>query len=72
VTIDLKYFDGRPVIEMMKRVSTPGRRIYRSKDDLPKVIGGLGISIISTSRGVMSDRVARSQGHGGEVLCLVS
>jgi len=72
LTIDLKYFDGRPVIEMMRRVSTPGRRIYRSKDQLPKVIGGLGISIISTSRGVMSDRVARAQGHGGEVLCLVS
>jgi small subunit ribosomal protein S8 len=72
LTIDLKYFDGRPVIEMMKRVSTPGRRIYRATDNLPKVIGGLGISIISTSRGVMSDRVARSQGQGGEVLCLVS
>ncbi len=70
--VDLKYYNGEPVIEMMRRVSTPGRRIYRSKGELPRVIGGLGIAVVSTSRGVMSDREARALGQGGEVLCLVS
>lgn len=72
LAISLKYFNGAPVIEMMRRVSTPGRRIYRTKSELPRVIGGLGISVISTSRGVVSDREARTLGQGGEVLCVVS
>jgi len=72
LTIQLKYFDGRPVIEMVKRVSRPGLRIYKSRDDLPKVMGGLGVAIISTSKGLMTDRAARQAGHGGEVLCYVA
>jgi len=70
--IDLKYFEGKPVIEEIKRVSRPGLRIYRSKHELPKVMGGLGIAVISTSKGIMSDRQARQDGHGGEVLCMVN
>ncbi len=70
--VDLKYFEGRPVIESIQRYSKPGCRRYRGKDDLPKVMGGLGVAIISTSGGVMSDRQARAQGRGGEVLCVVS
>jgi small subunit ribosomal protein S8 len=70
--VDLKYFEGKPVIESLQRVSKPGLRIYNGKDDLPKVLGGLGVAIVSTSQGVMSDRKARSQGHGGEILCVVS
>ncbi len=70
--ISLKYYQGVPVIAQLKRVSKPGLRIYKGKDELPSVLGGLGISIISTSKGVMSDKRAREQGHGGEVLCLVS
>ncbi len=69
--IDLKYHQGKPVIEMLKRVSRPGLRIYKPKDELPKVRGGLGIAIISTSKGLMTDRAARNVGHGGEVLCYV-
>jgi len=72
LTINLKYFEGRPVIEVIKRVSRPGLRIYKRKDDLPKVLGGLGIAIVSTSKGVMTDRKARDQGYGGEVICFVS
>lgn len=72
LTIILKYFHGKPVIDELKRISRPGLKIYRSKDELPKVVGGLGIAIISTSKGVMTDRAARSIGHGGEVLCTVS
>ncbi|MCG5512030.1 30S ribosomal protein S8 [Ectothiorhodospira shaposhnikovii] len=72
MTVKLKYFQGRPVIETIRRVSRPGLRIYRSKDELPKVIGGLGVAIVSTSKGVMTDRQARAQGQGGEVLCIVS
>ncbi len=72
LTVELKYHNGQPVIEELKRVSRPGLRIYRGTDELPKVIGGLGVAIISTSKGVMSDRAARKIGHGGEVLCLVS
>ncbi len=70
--VALKYFQGRPVIETIQRVSKPSLRVYRGKDKLPTVNGGLGIAIISTSRGVMSDREARKVGAGGEVLCTVS
>lgn len=72
LNITLKYYEGKPVIEQLKRVSRPGLRIYKGKDELPKVLGGLGVAVISTSKGVMSDRAARSQGQGGEVLCVVS
>ncbi len=72
MSVDLKYYEGRPVIEDLKRVSRPGLRIYKSKDELPKVRGGLGVAIVSTSKGVMSDRAARAAGEGGEVLCIVS
>jgi small subunit ribosomal protein S8 len=72
MTIDLKYYKGLPVIETINRVSRPGLRIYKSKDQLPKVLGGLGIAIVSTSNGVMTDRAARSLGHGGEIICTVS
>jgi len=71
MTVELKYFNGVPVIEKVKRVSRPGLRIYKSKDELPKVLGGLGIAIVSTSSGVMTDRAARAIGHGGEVICTV-
>jgi small subunit ribosomal protein S8 len=71
LSVELKYFKGRPVIEKMRRVSRPGLRIYKAKDDLPTVMGGLGIAIVSTSHGVMTDRAARKAGHGGEVLCYV-
>ncbi len=70
--IKLKYFRGKPVIELIKRVSRPGLRIYRGKNDLPRVRGGLGIAIVSTSQGLMTDRAARKTGHGGEVLALVA
>ena len=71
LTITLKYFDGKPVIEKIQKVSKPGLRIYRGKNDLPKVWGGLGVAIVSTSKGVMTDRAARAAGVGGEVLCTV-
>jgi small subunit ribosomal protein S8 len=71
MTVELKYYNGVPVIESVKRVSRPGLRIYKSKDELPKVLGGLGIAIVSTSNGVMTDRAARAIGHGGEVICTV-
>lgn len=70
--IVLKYFEGKPVIERLERFSRSGLRQYRGKDALPKVLGGLGVSIISTSKGIMTDRDARQQGVGGEVLCLVA
>jgi small subunit ribosomal protein S8 len=70
--IRLKYYAGKPVIEKIERVSRPGLRIYRPKDDLPKVMNGLGVAIVSTSRGVMTDRKARGLGVGGEVLCVVA
>jgi small subunit ribosomal protein S8 len=70
--ISLKYYLGKPVIENIKRISSPGLRIYRDKNKLPQVMGGMGIAIISTSKGVMSDRAARLQGEGGEILCYVS
>jgi len=70
--IELKYFKGKPVIESMKRVSKPSLRSYKSVSELPKVMGGLGIAIISTAKGVMTDKSAREHGIGGEVLCYVS
>lgn len=70
--IVLKYFDGKPVIDRLKRVSRPGLRIYRGKDELPTVLGGLGVAIISTSHGLMTDRAARAAGYGGEVVCYVA
>ncbi len=72
LTIILKYYEGKPVISNIQRVSTPGLRIYKAKDDLPKVLAGLGIAIISTSKGLMTDRNARLAGHGGEIICTVS
>ncbi len=72
MTVKLKYFEGRPVIEKIQRVSRPGLRIFRGASELPKVMNGLGVAIVSTSQGVMTDRQARAAGHGGEVLCTVS
>lgn len=72
LTIGLKYYDGRPVIDRLERVSKPGLRIYRGKEELPKVLGGMGTVIVSTPKGVMTDRQARSIGQGGEVLCIVA
>ena len=72
LNVDLKYFQGKPVIEEINRVSRPGLRIYKSKDELPKIQNGLGIAIISTSKGVMTDKQARATDQGGEVLCTVS
>ena len=71
LTVDLKYFQGKPVIETLKRISKPSLRKYKSKDDLPRVMGGYGTAIVSTSQGVMTDKSARSQGLGGEILCFV-
>ena len=70
--IDLKYFEGRGVIESIQRASRPGLRVYRRKDDLPRVFDGLGVAIVSTSQGFMSDAAARAAGHGGEVICFVA
>lgn len=72
LTIQLKYFEGKPVIEKIERVSRPGLRIYKATQDLPKVMGGLGVAVVSTNKGVMSDRAARAANVGGEVLCYVS
>jgi small subunit ribosomal protein S8 len=72
LVVNLRYFEGKPVIDQIKRVSKPGLRIYKKKDELPTVLGGLGVAIISTSNGLMTDRAARSQGFGGEVICIVS
>jgi small subunit ribosomal protein S8 len=72
LTLSLKYFEGKPVISQIDRVSRPGLRVYKAADDLPKVIGGLGVAIVSTSKGVMADRKARALGQGGEILCAVS
>ena len=69
--IELKYFKGKPVISKIRRISRPGLRIYKSRDNIPKVLDGLGIAVLSTPKGVMSDKQARKQGHGGEVLCEV-
>jgi small subunit ribosomal protein S8 len=70
--VELKYYEGRPVIERIERVSLSGRREYRGKDDLPSVSGGLGMAIISTSKGIMTERAARAAGLGGEVICVVA
>ena len=72
LSIELKYHQGRPVIDTIKRVSRPGLRIYKKSTELPRVLDGLGVAIVSTSKGVMTDRAARKQGHGGEVLCIIS
>ncbi len=72
IDINLKYYAGAPVIEKIERVSRPGLRIYRGCGDIPKVMNGLGVAIVSTSRGVMTDRKARAAGVGGEVLCIVA
>ena len=70
--ITLKYFQDKPVVESIQRVSRPGLRIYKRKDELPKVMGGLGVAVISTSKGVMTDRAARQAGLGGEIICYVA
>ena len=70
--IILKYFQNKPVVESIQRVSRPGLRIYKRKDELPKVMGGLGVAVISTSKGVMTDRAARQAGLGGEIICYVA
>lgn len=72
LNIALKYYVGRPVIERLERVSRPGLRIYKGRDDLPNVMNGLGIAIVSTPKGVMTDRKARANGVGGEVICYVA
>ena len=72
LAIALKYYAGRPVIERIERVSKPGLRVYKGRDDIPRVMNGLGVAILSTSRGVMTDRKARADGVGGEVLCIVA
>ena len=72
LTIELKYHEGKPVIAMISRASRPGLRLYKGKDELPSIQDGLGVAIISTSKGVMSERQARAAGEGGEVLCVVS
>ncbi|TAK80196.1 MAG: 30S ribosomal protein S8 [Betaproteobacteria bacterium] len=72
LAIALKYYAGRPVIERLERVSKPGLRVYKGRDDIPRVMNGLGVAILSTSRGVMTDRKARADGIGGEVLCIVA
>ena len=70
-TVKLRYYQGEPVISLIKRISRPGLRIFRGKNDLPSVMNGLGVAIVSTSKGIMTDRSAREAGEGGEVLCIV-
>ncbi|KKA44798.1 MULTISPECIES: 30S ribosomal protein S8 [Salinivibrio] len=70
--VTLKYFESKPVIEQIQRVSRPGLRIYKKKDELPSVMGGLGIAVVSTSKGLMTDRAARKAGLGGEIICYVA
>ena len=72
ITVALKYFEGKPVIEKIERISTPSLRVYKGKDELPKVLGGLGVAIVSTAGGMVSDKKARAAGQGGEVVCIVS
>lgn len=72
LTVVLKYYEDKPVIDMIKRVSRPGLRTYKAADELPKVINGMGIAIISTSKGLMTDRAARKEGYGGEIICYVA
>ena len=71
LTVVLKYYQGRPVIEKLRRISRPGLRVYKRKNELPTVLDGLGITVISTPRGLMTDRAARAAGHGGEIVCTV-
>lgn len=71
ITVDLKYYQGKPVISKIKRISRPGLRIFRGKDELPEILGGLGVAIVSTSKGVMSGKAAKASGFGGEVICSV-
>lgn len=72
ITVVLKYFQGKPVIERLDRVSKPSLRVYKGASELPRVLGGLGVAIISTSQGIVSDRKARASGQGGEVVCIVA
>ena len=72
LSIELKYFEGKPVIERLQRISKPGKRTFKSKNNLPRILGGLGIAIVSTSKGVMTDKNDRALGIGGEVLCIVA
>lgn len=72
ITVTLKYYQGKPVIERIQRISKPSLRVYRGKGDVPKVLGGLGVAILTTPQGVLSDRRAREAGIGGEVICVVS
>jgi len=72
LSVSLKYYDGKPVIEKIQRMSRPGLRVYKNKDELPKVLNGLGIVIVSTSKGMMTDRAARAAGIGGELVCSVA
>jgi small subunit ribosomal protein S8 len=72
ITVTLKYYQGRPVIERLERISKPSLRVYKGKADVPKVLGGLGVCILTTPQGVLSDRKARAAGVGGEVICVVS
>jgi small subunit ribosomal protein S8 len=72
LSVELKYYNGKPVIEHIQRASRPGLRLYKGKNEIPSIQNGLGVAIVSTSRGVMSDRQARAAGQGGEVLCIVS
>ena len=70
--VELKYFQGKPVVELIQRVSRPGLRIYKKRGELPKIMNGLGIAVVSTSKGVMTDRAARKAGMGGEIICYVA
>lgn len=70
--INLKYYEGKPVIDLIERISRPGLRVYKGKDEIPTVMNGLGIAVVSTSNGLMTDRAARKAGHGGEVVCYVA
>lgn len=72
MTVTLKYYQGKPVIERIERISTPSLRVYKNKDDVPKILGGLGVCILTTPQGVLSDKKARAAGIGGEVICVVS
>lgn len=72
LAIVLKYYEGKPVIDVLRRVSRPGLRVYKRKGEIPEVMGGLGVAIISTSHGLMTDKAAREAGYGGEVVCIVS
>ncbi|WP_455210322.1 30S ribosomal protein S8 [Kaarinaea lacus] len=70
--VELKYYEGKPVIELLQRISRPGLRVYKNKNEIPQVMGGLGVAIVSTSSGLMTDRNARQAGHGGEIVCYVA